>query len=284
MLLQFYGFIRRKIGRILVGHLAELCQGFDVFEHAWGQGVPKDAAVWFAGVFDGEETGVGDDVIADGVEDLWLEVDAVKELNVVDDGDAAGGAGVDAADGGKHGPLEVEETVALAEADAPVVDGACAGDHEGHEDVHALEVCEGDVCAGPLHAVQGGGVPVEGGVDLGRVEDVEATLDAVGGGEEGDVSGEEFVAEGLETVVGGDEEETVVRGRWLVDGLPEEVAGQNQCRAGVRAVEVCNELGEVPVEPGIWVCHGSQLFPDECPDVALELLELLGGEAAHVVR
>lgn len=263
--------------------MAELCQGLNVLEHTWRQGVPEDTAAWFAGVLDGEDTGVGDDVVADGVKHLWLEFDALKELDVVDDGDAVGGGGVDAANGGEHGPLEVEVAVALAEADASVVDGAGAGEHEGHEDVHVLEICETHVCAGPLHAVEGGGVAVERGVDLGRVEEEEATLDAVGGGEKGDVSGEELVAEGLEAVVGGDKEQAPGGGSaaGAADCVPEEVAGQDQRRGRVRALKVGDELGKVPVEAGVRVRHGSQLLPHLFPHVALELLELLCRKAAH---
>lgn len=153
----------------------------------------------------GEHRRGRDDKVAHRVVHLGHEPLPAEDLAVVDDG-GGGGGGVDDAQAVQHGPLEVEEAVALAEADPLLVDGARARHHQADLEAPVDDVGERDRAGDLLHAVQGGGVLVQGPVDEGRVQQLEPPADAVGGGQDLDAGLEGLFSEVLEAVVRGDED------------------------------------------------------------------------------
>lgn len=153
----------------------QFLQGRNVLQHIRLEPIPQDATSRLGGrasaavVNPGEHGRRRDDQVAYRVVHLGHELFPAEDLAVVDDGGGDGG-GVDDPQAVQHGPLEVEEAVAFSEADPLVIDGTRARDHQADLEAPVDNVGERDWAGDFLHAVQGGGILVQGPVDEGWVQ------------------------------------------------------------------------------------------------------------------
>lgn len=236
------GFI---IGAILVREVSEALHPLQLLQRRGGgelvgvEEVPPDAARPAGTAADLQQAGgrgdqVDEDVGGGGRQRL------LDHLAVVNDGRDRRCL-VGEAEVGEHPPFEVEEAVALAEADAVDRDGGGAGHHEVEPPAPG-DLGQRDRPGEMLHAVEPGGVELGAGRHHAGLHQQEAAVDAIGRHHEGLALGDQPTAQADKAIVRGDEGEAgVATGR----------KGRHPLRRGLGAFEVGDHLGEIQVKPGI---------------------------------